>query len=70
MLELTGSTSEDAPVVKVIVPSTTAASTPAAGPSWRKTAQAAMRTQLPTMNTDTRGMPRSPPSSRTGAASR
>ena len=70
MLELTGSTSEDAPVVNVIVASTTAASTPATGPSWRKTAHAATRTQLPTMRIDTRGMPTSPPSNRTGAANR
>ena len=70
MFELTGWTSDDAPVVKATAARASAATTPAARPSCRNTAHADVTRQAPVMDTDTRSMPRVPPSTRTGSASR
>jgi hypothetical protein len=70
MLELTGLTSDDAPVVNATAASVMAATTPAVRPSCRNTAHAAVTRQMPVMSTDTSDMPSAPPSTRTGTAIR
>ena len=70
MLELTGWTSDEAPVVKATAASARAATTPAVRPSCRNTAQADVTRHDPVTSTDTTSMPRVPPSRRTGRASR
>ena len=70
MLELTGLTSEAAPVVKVMSASPAAAMSAARGPRRRWTTQATMTRHEPVMRIDTSGMPMAAPNARIGAASR
>lgn len=70
MLELTGCTNDDGPVVKATSASRAAAASPAVRPSWRKTAQTAMVRHDPVMRSDTSGMASGAPSTRISSAIR